>query len=95
MTRVISIHHYQLKPGVTAEQFQSVIKNAEELRLFELSGLEAYSFLQGIKGEEQGLWIALWVYTSRSEWEQLWGTPLSRNQSTSTRGNGRVGRMNC
>ena len=43
--------------------------------MFELSGLEAYSFLQGIKGEEQGFWIALWVYTSRSEWEQLWGTP--------------------
>jgi hypothetical protein len=75
MTKVISIHRYLLKPSVTAQQFQSVIKEAEQLRLFELPGLEAYSFLQGIKGEELGCWIALWVYSSRSEWEQLWGTP--------------------
>ena len=77
MTKVISVHHYPLQPGVTAQQFQSVIKEAQELRLFELPGLEAYSFLQGIKGEELDCWIALWIYSSRSAWEQLWGTPLN------------------
>lgn len=75
MTKVVSVHHYQLKPGVTAQRFQSAVTQAEKLQLFELPGLESYSFLQGIKGEEQGRWIALWVYSSRSEWEQLWGTP--------------------
>ncbi len=74
MTRVISIHNYRLRPGVSDRSFLQAVDEALSANLFDLPGLESYHFLKGIKGVSQGEWTAIWVYASRSSWEDLWGT---------------------
>jgi hypothetical protein len=83
MGKMISIHHYLLKQGVTMQDFQDTIRRARSLQLFDLPGLERYHFLYGVKGAEQGRWAAVWTYSSRTAWEHLWGTvskPKMRDQ---------------
>jgi len=74
MPKVISIHDYILKPGVEEHQFENALRTAQERGLFHLSGLVAYHFVKGIKGERQGQYTAIWIYKSREAWEALWGS---------------------
>lgn len=74
MGKMISIHHYRLKPSITIQDFEAAIHRARSLKLFDLPGLKEYRFLYGVKGAEKGRWAAEWTYSSRSAWEQLWGT---------------------
>jgi len=75
MGRIVSIHEYDLKPGITAEQFERVLRDAEARGLFQLPGLVAHHFVKGAKGARQGAYAAVWIYESREAWERLWGTP--------------------
>ncbi len=75
MPRIISIHHYTLKPGVNHHQFEQAIGTAEERGLLRLPGLVEHYFLKGIKGAQRGQYAAVWVYESRAVWEDLWGPP--------------------
>jgi heme-degrading monooxygenase HmoA len=75
MRRVVSIHHYRLKPGVSRQTFLQTIQEAQSEHLFELPGLEGFHVLHGIKGEAESSWSVIWIYSSRSAWEQLWGSP--------------------
>jgi hypothetical protein len=75
MTRVISIHQYQLQSDVSDHSFIQAVEQAQSAKLFDLTGLESYHFMKGIKGTRQGQWTAVWIYSSRSAWENLWGTP--------------------
>jgi hypothetical protein len=73
VSKVISIHSYQFKPGITTRDITDAISKARELELFDLPGLESYCFMIGIKGQAESQWSAIWVYSSRESWEQLWG----------------------
>ncbi|MGD2162371.1 MAG: hypothetical protein PVH60_11865 [Anaerolineales bacterium] len=75
MSKMISIHHYHLKSSVTNQTFLDTIKLAKDFGFFDLPGLEHFRFLRGIKGEHSGEWSAIWIYTSRESWEELWGPP--------------------
>lgn len=75
MSRVISIHEYVLDAGVEPDAFERAVREAERRNLFDLPGLAAYHFLEGLRGEQSGSYVALWVYESREAWEQLWGAP--------------------
>lgn len=83
MPRVISIHDYRFKPGVSTDRVEETIERAINEGLFDLPGLENFHFLLGIKGDAEDRWTAIWVYTSRKAWEQLWGTtsaPKSKDE---------------
>ena len=71
---VISVHEYDLKPGVEAAQFERAFQAAEVRGLFELPGLVKYHFVKGIRGARTGKYAVLWVYESQEAWERLWGT---------------------
>lgn len=71
--KVISIHHYTLKPSADADEFEHAIIIAREGGLLELPGLEAFHFLKGIRGERRGSYAAIWIYASQEAWEALWG----------------------
>jgi hypothetical protein len=73
MARVISIHEYELKPGVAAGDFERAVRDAERQRLFDLPGLREHHFLRGMKGARRGCYTAVWIYDSRAAWEALWG----------------------
>ena len=75
MGRIVSIHEYDLKPGINAEQFEQVLRDAEARGLLELPGLVAHHFVKGVRGVRRGAYAALWIYESREAWEHLWGTP--------------------
>ncbi len=75
MSRIISIHEYDLKPGSDEQQFEQVIRDAEARGLLRLPGLIAHHLIKGTKGARRGAYAAVWVYESREAWEQLWGTP--------------------
>ena len=75
MARIISIHEYDLKPGVTDAQFEEAIRRAETRGVLQLPGLIAYYVVKGVKGTRQGAYAIAWVYASREAWERLWGTP--------------------
>jgi len=75
MSKIISIHEYQLKPNVTPQAFEQAIRQAEADGLFDLPGLEAYHFIFGVKGKRRGQYAAIWIYESRAAWEKLWGPP--------------------
>jgi len=75
MGRIISIHEYDLKPGISAEQFEHALRDAEARGLLQLSGLVAHHFVKGAKGVRSGAYAAVWIYESREAWEHLWGTP--------------------
>ena len=76
MARVISIHEYDLAPGVRPADFEQAVADARRQGLFDLPGLREYHFLRGLKGARPGCYTAIWIYDSRAAWEALWG-PLS------------------
>jgi hypothetical protein len=75
MGRIVSIHEYDLKPGINFEQFEQVLRDAEARGLMHLPGLVAHHFVKGTKGVRRGACAALWIYESREAWGHLWGTP--------------------
>ena len=75
MAKVISVHEYELKPGVDPASFEQAIRTAEARGLLRLPGLVGHHFLRGIKGGRRGRYVAVWVYESRDAWQRLWGTP--------------------
>ncbi len=74
MSKIISIHEYNLKPEVEGEQFERAILNARERRLLRLPGLVEHYFIKGIRGLRRGKYGTIWVYESREAWEKIWGT---------------------
>ena len=74
MGRIISIHEYDLKPGVDAQEFENALRDAEARGLLQLPGLVAHHFVKGTKGVRREAYAALWVYESREAWERLWGS---------------------
>ena len=75
MARVISLHEYELRPGVQAADFERALRDAEQRGLFDLPGLTEHCFLRGLKGARRDAYAALWVFESREAWERLWGRP--------------------
>jgi len=73
VSRVISVHEYVLRDGVTGERFERAVDEAEARGLFDLPGLDAYHFVKGIRGSREGHYAAIWVYESKAAWEALWG----------------------
>jgi len=74
MGRVVSIHEYELKPGINVQQFEKALRDAEARGLLLLPGLVAHYFMKGAKGVRRGGYAAVWIYESREAWEHLWGT---------------------
>jgi len=74
MARVISIHEYELKPGIDSERFEQTLRDAEARGLFDLPGLIVHQFMKGVKGARRDAYAAIWIYESRESWERLWGT---------------------
>jgi len=75
MGRVVSIHEYELKPGINVAQFEQVLRDADARGLLRLPGLLAHYFVKGTKGVRRSAYAAVWIYESREAWEHLWGTP--------------------
>ncbi len=75
MSPVLSIHEYDLAPGVSPDRFAETAREAAADGLFDLPGLCEYRFLRGIKGDREGAFTAVWEYESREAWEALWGSP--------------------
>ena len=75
MTRVVSIHENELRPGVEPAVFEHALNDAERRGLFDLPGLCEHLFLRGLKGARRGAYAALWIFESREVWEALWGPP--------------------
>ncbi|MBN2366837.1 MAG: hypothetical protein EH225_13385 [Calditrichaeota bacterium] len=73
MSRIISIHEYSLKPGVSVNSFEKSISSARERGILKLPGLENYSLMKGIRGARRNQYAALWIYRDLSSWEKLWG----------------------
>jgi len=73
--KVISVHEYELKAGVSDADFERALRDAERRGLFDLPGLAAHHFIKGLKGARRGAYAAIWIFESRQAWEQLWGTP--------------------
>ena len=74
MGRIISIHEYDLKPGINIGEFERILRDAEARGLLQLPGLVAHYFVKGAKGVRRGAYAALWIYESRAAWDRLWGT---------------------
>ena len=74
MAKVISVHEYELKPGISDEAFERALEDAERRGLFELPGLVGHHFLKGLKGARRNAYAAIWIFESRAAWEELWGT---------------------
>ena len=74
MARVISVHEYELRPGVQEAGFERAIHDAENRGLLDLPGLAQHHFLRGLKGARRGAYTAIWIFESREAWERLWGT---------------------
>ena len=75
MAKVISIHEYELRPGVPPADFERALHDAQGRGLFDLPGLTTHYFLRGLKGERREAYAAVWIFESREAWERLWGTP--------------------
>jgi hypothetical protein len=81
MAKIISIHEYQLKKGISADQFERAIADARKRGLFKLPGLVAHHFLKPIRGTRKIAYTAIWIYENRAAWENLWGkadTPIKK-----------------
>jgi len=61
MGRIISIHEYDLKPGIDLQQFEQALRDAEARGLLRLPGLVAHYFVKGAKGVRRGAYAALWI----------------------------------
>jgi hypothetical protein len=70
---VISIHEYELKPGVQPADFERALRDAARRGRFDLPGLAAHHFLRGLKGARRDAYAAIWIFESREAWERLWG----------------------
>lgn len=73
MTRIISIHEYELKPDVDEQLFEKAIERARSRGLLRLPGLIGFHFLKGIRGGRKNRYAAVWIYENRQAWENLWG----------------------
>jgi hypothetical protein len=83
MAKVISVHEYELKPGVLDADFERAIGDAVRGGLLHLPGLVGHHFLKGLKGARRGSYAAIWIFESPEAWEKLWGTvetPLPPSQ---------------
>ena len=81
MSRVISVHEYNLKPGVDDQQFEDAILDADKRGVLKLPGLVDYFLVKGIRGIRKGKYAAVWVWESLEAWENLWGPinqPISK-----------------
>lgn len=81
--QIISVHEYELKPGVQGAQFERAFQEAEVRGLFKLPGLLTCHFVKGIRGARKGKYAVLWVYESQEAWEQIWGAidqPISKGE---------------
>jgi len=81
MSKVISIHEYILKPGVSERRFENAILETKKSGLLHLPGLVDYYLVKGIRGFRNGLYAAVWIYESKEAWESLWGPvgkPISK-----------------
>ncbi len=65
MSKVISIHEYTLKPGVSERRFVNAILNAKARGLLVLPGLVDYYLVKGIRGFRNDLYAAIWIYESK------------------------------
>ena len=74
MARIVSIHEYELKPGIDAGTFERAIRAAEARGLLDLPGLVSHHFVKGIKGVRMGKYAAIWIYESRDAWQRIWGS---------------------
>jgi hypothetical protein len=75
LPKVISVHEYLLKPGISDAEFERALRDAERRGLFDLPGLVGHHFLRGLKGAHRDSYAAIWIFESREAWERLWGTP--------------------
>ena len=73
MAKVISVHEYKLKDGVSRQQFEAAVEDARKAELFSLPGLMEYHFLRRIRGTREVEFAAIWIYENRESWEKLWG----------------------
>lgn len=79
---IVSIHHSELGASATDREFRDAVREAERRDLFDLPGLVEYRFLQGIRGDRDGSYTAIWTYESREAWRNLWGPvddPVSKD----------------
>ena len=75
MSRVVSVHEYELRDEADPEAFEAALQKARAEDLPTLPGLEDYFLLNGIKGARTRRYGAIWIYESRAAWEALWGSP--------------------
>lgn len=75
MGQVLSLHEYELKPGIDEGAFVQAVQRLLRQGLPALPGLTGFHLLKGIKGQRRGHFAALWAYESREAWERLWGAP--------------------
>jgi hypothetical protein len=75
MGKVVSVHEYELKPGVQPADFERALRDAERRGLLDLPGLIGHHLLRGLKGARRDGYAAIWVFESREAWEKLWGPP--------------------
>lgn len=75
--RIVSVHEYELRPGVSGQDFERAARQAQQRGLFALPGLVAFRILRGIKGARRGRYAAIWVYRDRAAWEAIWGPPAA------------------
>jgi hypothetical protein len=73
MTKIISIHEYKLKRGISSKQFELAVENAIKRGLFNLPGLIEYHFLKRIRGTRKVEYAVIWIYEDKKAWEKLWG----------------------
>ena len=72
MSKVVSLHFLELKPGVTEEEIEKFI--IEELEPLSLEGIKRYS-LKGDKGEGKGKYLGLLVFDSVEVRDKYFGSP--------------------
>lgn len=71
---IVSVHHYELAASADASDFRDAVAEATDRGLFEaVPGLTDYRIGQGIKGARTGKFAAVWIYESKTTWEDTWG----------------------
>jgi len=77
MGRIISIHEYDLKPGLTSS---SLSKPCATLKHGVAPAPRARGSLFCQRGERcpPRAYAALWIYESREAWERLWAARAAR-----------------
>jgi len=73
MNKIFSLHIYPLKKGIRADDFHRIVLEYLEREFAGFPGLLEWTLLNGIKGEHEGKYGILWVYSSRTSWERIWG----------------------